>query len=388
VLVRPSYVLGGRGMQIVYGDDALRAYIEAATEISPDRPVLVDRFIDDAVEIDVDALYDGEELFLGGVMEHIEEAGIHSGDSSCALPPITLGAAEIGRIREATEAIARGIGVRGLLNIQFALGSDVLYVLEANPRASRTVPFVSKATATPLAKAAARVMLGETIATLRKDGTLPERDGGDLPGDAPIAVKEAVMPFNRFRTADGKQVDTVLGPEMKSTGEVMGFDSDFGTAFAKSQAAAYGSLPTTGRVFVSMANRDKRTMIFPIKVLAEHGFEILATQGTAEVLRRNGVRATVVRKHFEGPGPEGEPTTVQLILDGEIDLIVNTPHGSSTSGSARIDGYEIRTAAVLSNVPCITTVQGLAAAVQGIEALRHGDVGVRSWQDWASLVRA
>jgi len=382
VLVRPSYVLGGRGMQIVYGDDALKSYIEAATEISPDRPVLVDRFIDDAVEIDVDAIFDGNELFLGGVMEHIEEAGIHSGDSSCALPPITLGAAEIRRIREATEAIARGIGVVGLLNIQYALGADVLYVLEANPRASRTVPFVSKATATPLAKAASRVMMGESIASLRAKGVLPETDGGELPGDAPIAVKEAVMPFNRFKTPDGSNVDTVLGPEMKSTGEVMGFDADFGTAFAKSQTAAYGSLPTSGRVFVSMANRDKRTMIFPIKVLADLGFEILATQGTAEVLRRNGVDATVVRKHFEGTGPNGEPTTVQLILDGQIDLIVNTPHGSG-GGSARVDGYEIRTAAVLTNVPCITTVQGLAAAVQGIEALRSGTIGVRSLQDWA-----
>ncbi|MFL6109106.1 MAG: carbamoyl-phosphate synthase large subunit [Marmoricola sp.] len=383
VLVRPSYVLGGRGMQIVYNDDSLRSYIQAATEISPDRPVLVDRFIDDAVEIDVDALYDGTDLFLGGVMEHIEEAGIHSGDSSCALPPITLGAAEIARIREATEKIAHGIGVRGLLNIQFALGADVLYVLEANPRASRTVPFVSKATATPLAKAAARVMLGESIASLRAAGVLPETDGGDLPGDAPIAVKEAVMPFNRFRTPDGAYVDTVLGPEMKSTGEVMGFDADFGTAFAKSQTAAYGSLPTSGRVFVSMANRDKRTMIFPVKVLAEAGFEILASQGTAEVLRRNGIKATVVRKHFEGTGPNGEPTSVQLILDGQVDLIVNTPHGTTQGGDSRIDGYEIRTAAVLTNTPCITTVQGLAAAVQGIEALRSGSIGVRSLQDWA-----
>ena len=304
VLVRPSYVLGGRGMEIVYDDVALEGYIQRATEISPEHPVLVDRFIDDAVEIDVDALYDGEELFLGGVMEHIEEAGIHSGDSSCALPPITLGAAEILRIREATHKIAHGVGVRGLINIQFALGSDVLYVLEANPRASRTVPFVSKATATPLAKAAARVMLGETIAELRAAGVLPaEGDGGTLPGDQPIAVKEAVMPFNRFRTADGAQVDTILGPEMKSTGEVMGLDSDFGRAFAKAQTAAFGSLPTSGKVFVSMANRDKRHMIFPIKVLSDHGFEILATQGTAEVLRRNGVRATVVRKHFEGTGP-------------------------------------------------------------------------------------
>jgi carbamoyl-phosphate synthase large subunit len=400
VLVRPSYVLGGRGMEIVYDDASLEGYIERATEISPEHPVLVDRFIDDAVEIDVDALYDGTDLFLGGVMEHIEEAGIHSGDSSCALPPITLGAQEIKRIRDATVAIAEGVGVRGLLNVQYALGSDVLYVLEANPRASRTVPFVSKATATPLASAAARVMLGETVAELRVAGVLPAvGDGGDLPADAPIAVKEAVMPFNRFRTPDGAQVDTVLGPEMKSTGEVMGFDADFGTAFAKAQTAAFGSLPTSGRVFVSMANRDKRSMVFPIKVLADRGFEILATQGTAEVLRRNGVAVTVVRKHFEGPGPGGEPTTVQLIQAGEIDLVINTPHGASAGGSlrqaqdtalrqaqdtaARVDGYEIRTAAVMANIPCITTVQGLGAAVQGIEAMRAGDIGVRSLQEWA-----
>ena len=384
VLVRPSYVLGGRGMEIVYDDEALEGYIDRATAISPEHPVLVDRFIDDAVEIDVDALYDGRELYLGGVMEHIEEAGIHSGDSSCALPPITLGDAEVRRIREATEAIARGVGVRGLINIQFALGSDVLYVLEANPRASRTVPFVSKATAVPLAKAAARVMMGESIASLRAEGVLAaEGDGGDLPPDSPIAVKEAVMPFNRFKTPDGQTVDTVLGPEMRSTGEVMGFDADFGRAFAKSQAAAYGALPTGGRVFASMANRDKRTMIFPIKRLADLGFEILATQGTAEVLRRNGVDARVVRKHFEGTGPGGEPTTVQLIADGEIDIVVNTPAGSS-GASARTDGYEIRTAAVLANIPCITTVQGLGAAVQGIEAMRADDLEVCSLQEWAA----
>ncbi len=383
VLVRPSYVLGGRGMEIVYDDETLEGYIARATAISPEHPVLVDRFIDDAVEIDVDAIYDGEDLYLGGVMEHIEEAGIHSGDSSCALPPITLGDSEIRRIRAATEAIARGVGVRGLINIQFALGSDVLYVLEANPRASRTVPFVSKATAVPLAKAAARVMLGESIASLRASGLLAaEGDGGDLPPDAPIAVKEAVMPFNRFRTPDGQTVDTVLGPEMRSTGEVMGFDADFGRAFAKSQAAAYGPLPTSGRVFASMANRDKRTMIFPIKRLADLGFEILATQGTAEVLRRNGIDARIVRKHYEGAGPAGEPTTVQLIEDGQIDLIVNTPYGAG-GGSARTDGYEIRTAAVNANIPCITTVQGLGAAVQGIEAMRAGDIGVRSLQEWA-----
>lgn len=385
VLVRPSYVLGGRGMEIVYDDTSLSGYIERATEISPEHPVLVDRFIDDAVEIDVDALFDGEDLYLGGVMEHIEEAGIHSGDSSCALPPITLGDLEIRRIRTATEAIARGVGVRGLLNIQFALGSDVLYVLEANPRASRTVPFVSKATATPLAKAAARIMLGETVQALRDEGLLKAvGDGGDLPGDAPIAVKEAVMPFNRFRTMDGQTVDTILGPEMRSTGEVMGFDAHFGTAFAKAQTAAYGSLPLNGRVFVSMANRDKRTMVFPVKRLADLGYEILATKGTAEVLRRNGVSATVVRKHSEGDAADGEKTIVGRILDGEVDLVVNTPHGTNAGGgSPRLDGYEIRTAAIMGNIPCITTVQGLGAAVQGIEAMRAAEIGVRSLQDWA-----
>jgi carbamoyl-phosphate synthase large subunit len=388
VLVRPSYVLGGRGMEIVYDDDALRGYISRATEISPEHPVLVDRFLDDAVEIDVDALYDGEELFLGGVMEHIEEAGIHSGDSSCALPPITLGRETIDRIRRSTEAIAKGVGVKGLLNVQYAMASDVLYVLEANPRASRTVPFVSKATGTPLAKAAARVMLGTTVAELRAEGVLPsEGDGGDLPPDAPIAVKEAVMPFSRFKTLEGKTVDAVLGPEMRSTGEVMGFDAVFGTSFAKAQTAAYGDLPLEGRIFVSVANVDKRHMIFPIKLLADLGYEILATAGTAEVLRRNGVETTVVRKHSEGVGPDGEPTIVGRILSGEVRLVVNTPHGSTKGGSPRLDGYEIRTAAVLANVPCITTVQGLAAAVQGIEAVRAGDIGVRSLQDWEPLVR-
>jgi len=301
-------------------------------------------------------------------------------------PAITLGKEEINRIRQATEAIAHGVGVRGLLNIQFALGSDVLYVLEANPRASRTVPFVSKATATQLAKAAARVMLGESIAALRAEGVLAaEGDGGDLPGNAPIAVKEAVMPFNRFKTIDGKTVDAILGPEMRSTGEVMGFDADFGKAFAKAQTAAYGSLPLSGRVFVSMANRDKRTMVFPVKRLADLGYEILATKGTAEVLRRNGVSATVVRKHSEGDGPDGRRTIVGMILDGQVDLVVNTPHGTTSGGSPRLDGYEIRTAAILTNIPCITTVQGLGAAVQGIEAMRAADIGVRSLQDWARL---
>lgn len=380
VMVRPSYVLGGRGMEIVYDEPSLAAYLERHAGLISEHPVLVDRFLDDTIEIDVDALYDGEELYLGGVMEHIEEAGIHSGDSACALPPITLGGHDIKRLRASTEAIARGVGVRGLINIQFALSGDILYVLEANPRASRTVPFTSKATAVPLAKAAARISLGATVAELRAEGMLPATgDGGTLPLDAPISVKEAVLPWTRFRDIRGRGVDTVLGPEMRSTGEVMGIDSVFGTAYAKSQAAAYGALPTRGRAFVSVANRDKRSMVFPARELVQHGFELLATSGTAEVLRRNGIAATVVRKHSQGPGPDGERTIVQLIHDGDVDLIVNTPYGTG----GRLDGYDIRTAAVARGVPCLTTVQALAAAVQGIEALTRGEVGVRSLQEHA-----
>ncbi|HEY1488464.1 MAG TPA: carbamoyl-phosphate synthase large subunit, partial [Micromonosporaceae bacterium] len=375
VLVRPSYVLGGRGMEIVYDEETLRRYIERATEISPDHPVLVDRFLDDAIEIDVDALCDESgEVYLGGVMEHIEEAGIHSGDSSCSLPPITLAGSHLAEVRRYTEAIARGVGVRGLLNVQYALKDDALYVLEANPRASRTVPFVSKATAVPLAKAAARIAMGSTIAELREEGLLPRfSDGGNLPANSPIAVKEAVLPFARFRTPAGDLVDSVLGPEMKSTGEVMGIDNVFGTAFAKSQAAAYGSLPTKGTVFVSVANRDKRAMIFPIKRLHDLGFRIIATSGTAQVLQRNGVPAEVV-----GKVSEGGDNIVSRIVAGEIDLVMNTPRGSS---GPRLDGYEIRTAAVGAGIPCLTTVQAAAAAVQGIEELVHGEVGVRSLQD-------
>ncbi|MCW2492230.1 MAG: carbamoyl-phosphate synthase, large subunit, partial [Frankiales bacterium] len=377
VLVRPSYVLGGRGMEIVYDEAGLASYIAGATEIGPDRPVLVDRFLDDAVEIDVDALYDGVDLYLGGVMEHIEEAGIHSGDSACALPPITLGSSVIDQVRAATLKLAQGIGVRGLMNVQYALSGDVLYVLEANPRASRTVPFVSKATAVPLAKAAARVAVGATVAELRAEGMLPKvGDGGDLPSDAPIAVKEAVLPFHRFRTPAGDSIDSILGPEMKSTGEVMGLDRVFGTAFAKSQAAAYGSLPTKGTVFVSIANRDKRAAIFPVKRLHDLGFRILATAGTAQVLRRNGVAAEVVGKFSDGPG-----NIVEEILAGRVDLVLNTPFGSPGNSGPRVDGYEIRTAAVQAGIPCLTTVQAAAAAVQGIEELARDEVGVQSLQE-------
>lgn len=380
VLVRPSYVLGGRGMEIVYDEDTLHGYITRATQLSPEHPVLVDRFLEDAIEIDVDALCDGTEVYLGGVMEHIEEAGIHSGDSACALPPVTLGRSDIEKVRNATEAIAHGIGVVGLLNVQYALKDDVLYVLEANPRASRTVPFVSKATAVPLAKACSRIMLGATIAGLREEGLLPaDGDGATLPPGAPVAVKEAVLPFHRFRKADGSQVDSLLGPEMKSTGEVMGIDADFGSAFAKSQTAAYGSLPKEGTIFVSVANRDKRSLVFPVKRLADLGFKVLATEGTAEMLRRNGIPCEEVRKHYQG-AEDGLPprSSVDVIKAGEVAMVINTPYGNS---GPRVDGYEIRSAAVSMNIPCITTVQGASAAVQGIEAGIRGDIGVRSLQE-------
>ncbi|ASR54498.1 carbamoyl-phosphate synthase large subunit [Cellulomonas sp. PSBB021] len=391
VLVRPSYVLGGRGMEIVYDETQLTEYVERALENAADggrtgtlSPLLIDRFLDDAIEIDVDALFDGEELFLGGVMEHIEEAGIHSGDSACVLPPVTLSLAELERIRLSTEAIARGVGVRGLLNIQFALVSDVLYVLEANPRASRTVPFVSKATGVSLAKAAAHVMTGKTIAQLKAQGLLPAADASVLDLEAPIAVKEAVLPFKRFRTGDGHVVDTVLGPEMRSTGEVMGFDTDFPTAFAKSQDAAFGGLPDAGKAFISVADRDKRSIVFPVKRLTELGFEILATEGTATVLRRNGIRSTVVRKNSAGRGPQGEPTIVDLIVAGDVDMVVNTPSGQG----ARADGYEIRAATVAADKALVTTVQQLGAAVQAIEAAQAGPYAVTSLQEHESATAA
>jgi carbamoyl-phosphate synthase large subunit len=380
VLVRPSYVLGGRGMEIVYDDDTLIGYVTRATEVAPEHPVLVDRFLDDAIEIDVDAIYDGHEMYLGGIMEHIEEAGIHSGDSACVLPPVTLGHQELQRVRESTLRLAKGIGVVGLMNVQFALAQDVLYVLEANPRASRTIPFVAKATGVPLAKAAARVMLGATVAQLRTEGILPPRgDGGKMPANAHVSVKEAVLPFKRFRTHDGQVVDSLLGPEMRSTGEVMGIDTDFGAAFAKSQLGFGPGLPRKGTVFVSVANRDKRAMIFPMKRLADLGFDLIATRGTADVLRRNGIYASVVRKHSEGPGPAGEPTIVERIVAGEVGMVINTPSGVD----ARADGYAIRAATTSMDRPIITTVQQLGAAVQGIESQLTDTVRVKSLQDHA-----
>lgn len=386
VLVRPSYVLGGRGMEIVYDEANLARYIANATEITPEHPVLIDRFLEDAIEIDVDALYDGKDMYLGGIMEHIEEAGVHSGDSACVLPPITLGANVIDRVRKATLAIAEGVGVRGLINIQFALASDVLYVLEANPRASRTVPFVSKATGVQMAKAAALIGTGVTIHQLRSAyRMLPETgDGSTLPLDAPVAVKEAVLPFSRFRTPEGTVVDSLLGPEMRSTGEVMGIDRFFDTAFAKSQAAANNALPTSGKVFVSVANRDKRSVIMAVKRLADLGFDLLSTGGTADMLRRNGIQATTVRKVGEGTSAEGEGTITDLIVAGEVDMVFNTPSG----GEARGDGYEIRAAATSIGIPCITTVAEFNAAVQAIEAMRSYEWSVTSLQEHAAGLKA
>ncbi|WP_295833141.1 carbamoyl-phosphate synthase large subunit [uncultured Microbacterium sp.] len=381
VLVRPSFVLGGRGMEIVYSTEALRDYFVRVADqaiIGPGLPLLVDRFLDDAIELDVDALYDGTDLYIGGVMEHLEEAGIHSGDSSCTLPPVSLGRTEVDRVREATLAIAKGVGVRGLLNVQFAISAGVLYVIEANPRASRTVPFVSKALGIPLAKAASRIMAGNTIAELIAEGLLPAQDGSRVPLDAPVAVKEAVLPFKRFRTADGATVDSVLGPEMRSTGEVMGIDRDFPTAFAKSQEAAYGGMPTSGTVFISVADADKRAVILPAHRLQELGFSLLATEGTAEILARNGIRVKVVEKYSETQGSD-QQNVVDLINAGEIDMIVNTPSG----GTARADGYEIRAAAVAADKALFTTMAVLGAAVSALGAMKNG-FEVRSLQEHAS----
>ncbi len=380
VLVRPSFVLGGRGMEIVYDSPSLVDYFDRVKDqaiIGPEQPLLVDRFLDDAVEIDVDALFDGDELYVGGIMEHIEEAGVHSGDSACTLPPVTLGRDVIDRVRAATEAIARGIGVRGLLNVQFAIGAGVLYVLEANPRASRTVPFVSKALGIPLAKAASLVMTGRSIRDLVATGLLPARDGSTVPLDAPVAVKEAVLPFKRFRTREGVIVDSVLGPEMRSTGEVMGIDRDFPRAFAKSQQAAYGGLPREGVVFISVADRDKRAVVLPALRLRQLGFELWATEGTNEVLARHGIEARVVRKHSGGDG-DGEPSIVDLINAGEVDIVINTPSGRS----ARADGIEIRTATVAADKPLITTMATVGAAVASMESSTE-PLTVTSLQDYA-----
>ena len=374
VLVRPSYVLGGRGMEIVYDDQALAGFISRATEITPGHPVLVDRFLDNAIEIDVDALFDGEELFLGGVMEHIEEAGIHSGDSACVLPAMTITPTQLVEIKSATEKIARGVNVRGLINIQYAIAGGQLYVLEANPRASRTVPFVSKSTGIPLAKAAARISVSDSIAQLKKEGLLPS---GDVKPRA-ISVKEVVLPWNRFRRPDGRGVDATLGPEMRSTGEVMGIAPTFGESYAKSQIAAFGALPKSGTVFISLSDKDKDSGIGAARELQSMGFNLVATSGTAALLADQGIKATTVRKHSEGTGPLGEKTIVEQMVGGQIDLVINTPVGRGT----RQDGWVIRTTAVQRSIPCITTVAGFNAAVEGIKAIRDAELKVKPLQEW------
>jgi carbamoyl-phosphate synthase large subunit len=375
VLVRPSFVLGGRGMEIVYDDNSLAGFISRATDITPDHPVLVDRFLDSAIEIDVDALFDGNELFLGGVMEHIEEAGIHSGDSACVLPSMTITALQLQEIKKATTKIAQGVGVLGLINIQFAIAGEILYVLEANPRASRTVPFVSKATGVALAKAAARISLGATIAELRIEGILPTTGDGVAKG---VSVKEAVLPWNRFRRSDGRGVDAILGPEMRSTGEVMGISPSFGESYAKSQIEAFGPLPKTGTVFISLADKDNASGIDGALGLASLGFRILATAGTSQYLAEHGVVSVPVRKNSDGTGALGEPTIVEIINSGEIDLVINTPVGRGT----RADGWLIRTAAVQRSIPIITTTAGFSAAVEGIRFLQSSELSIKSLQEW------
>jgi len=377
VLVRPSYVLGGRGMEIVYDQESLRGFIEKATAVTPNHPVLIDKFLDDAIEIDVDALYDGTELYLAGVMEHIEEAGIHSGDSACVLPSTSLDVTMIKEIRSATEKIAADVGVRGLINIQFAVSGtpQKLYVLEANPRASRTVPFVAKATGIQLAKAAALIATGITIDQLRKDEILPKNGDGKANG---VSVKEAVLPFNRFRRLDGTGIDSVLGPEMKSTGEVMGIASNFGLAFAKSQTAAFGPLPKSGAVFISLSQRDKEAGWRSARGLHELGFKIYSTSGTHDFLIEKGIPSEKVRKNSDPNNQELSASDV--ITKGMVQLVINTPLGRGS----RQDGFLIRTAAVSRSVSCITTIPGFKAAVAGISALQKGDFEIKSLQEWMS----
>ena len=368
VVVRPSYVLGGRAMEIVYDDDELETFVRTAAEASPDHPVLVDRFLEGAIEVDVDAVADAAgDVFVGGVMEHIEEAGVHSGDSSCQIPPATLSDDELDTIEEITRRLARRLGVVGLLNLQLAVKDERIWVLEANPRASRTVPFVSKVIGVSLARVATLVLTGRTLADLAADGVLPA-DPHHYRHLSYTSVKAAVLPFGRF-----PGVDTVLGPEMKSTGEVMGVDRDSGMALAKAMVAAGHALPTTGTVFVSVANRDKRAIVFPAKRLADLGFRLLATGGTAGVLRRAGIAVERVAKVSEGPDNVGE-----MIRVGRVDLVINTPFGRGP----RSDGYFIRTAAASAGVPCITTLPGVFAAVRGIEALGGPPTEPRSVQEY------
>jgi carbamoyl-phosphate synthase large subunit len=358
VLVRPSYVLGGRAMEVVYEEARLREWMRESAHVSPDHPILIDKFLEDALEIDVDALSDGRDVLIGGVMEHIEKAGIHSGDSACALPPYSIGDDQVERLRAQTRALALELGVVGLLNIQFAIKSDTIYVLEVNPRASRTVPFVSKAIGVPLAKLATRVVLGARIPELGV------QEVTDLPY---VSVKEAVFPFVKF-----PGVDVILGPEMRSTGEVMGIGREFRTAYLKSQLAAGSTLPRSGKAFLSVRNRDKRAIVNIGRNLAEMGFRLVATRGTAKVLERHGLAVDAVHKVAEG----WRPNIVDFMKQGEIALVINTPE----DGRARKDSYLIRRTAVMQNIPYYTTMDGAQAALEAIEAQRTGVLEVRPLQ--------
>jgi carbamoyl-phosphate synthase large subunit len=359
VVVRPSYVLGGRAMEIVYAEEELERFVTTAAAASPDHPVLIDRFLEGAIEIDVDAVCDGTDVFVGAVMEHIEEAGVHSGDSSCQIPPATLSDEELDEVESITRTLARRLGVVGLINLQLAVKDERVWVLEANPRASRTVPFVSKAVGVPLAKVATLVLTGRGLAELAAAGIVPT-DPHHYRHLPHTAVKAAVLPFGRF-----PGVDTILGPEMRSTGEVMGIDADPGRALAKALVAAGSALPREGTVFVSVANRDKRAIVFPAQRLADLGFRLVATKGTAGVLGRAGIPVERVAKVSEESSREVR-SVVDLIRAGEVDLVINTPFGRGP----RTDGYFIRTAAAQAGIPCITTLPGAFAAVRGIEALR------------------
>ena len=359
VLVRPSYVLGGRAMRIVYDEKSLNEFMKEAKEVSPEQPVLIDKFLDDAGEIDVDAVSDGSITVIGGIMEHIEEAGIHSGDSACVLPPHTLSDEIINAIKKCTYAISKELKVKGLINIQFAVKNDTVYVLEVNPRASRTIPFVSKATGVPLAKLAAKVMAGKTLKEL---GFIKEVEVSH------ISVKESVLPFSRF-----SGVDIILGPEMKSTGEVMGIDKSFGVAFYKSQLAANQILPSYGKVLISVRNDDKRDIVFIAKRLCDMGFEIIATKGTGKVLTSNDIKVRIV-----GKIEEGDTKIPDLITKGEIKLIINTPSGIG----GHSDMKAIRSLAVTNGISCITTIQGAQAAVNGIESALKSEISVKSIQEY------
>jgi carbamoyl-phosphate synthase large subunit len=351
--------LGGRAMRIVYDDAALSGFMREASEVSEERPVLVDKFLEDAIEVDVDAISDGRMTVIGGIMEHIEEAGVHSGDSACALPPISLGDDILHTIRKYTHAISGELKVKGLLNIQFAVKGNTVYVLEVNPRASRTVPFVSKATGVPLAKLASKVMAGKTLKQL---GFTCEKKVRH------VSVKESVLPFSRF-----SGVDIILGPEMKSTGEVMGIDNSFGRAFFKSQIAAGQNLPFKGNVFISVKNEDKRNIVFIAKKLKELGMKIIATRGTARVLGSNGIRARTV-----GKISDGDTEILDLIRREKVHLIINTPSGER----GQSDTKPIRSLAVMHGVPCITTMPGAQAAVNGIEAMTKSKMTVKPIQKY------